>query len=201
MKIHETRGTPNGRRLRVFLAEKGLDIPGEEVDLRGGGNLSAEFRARNPFARIPVLELDDGTCIAESVAISRYFEELHPTPPLFGRTPLEKATVEMWNRRAEINFLLNGANAFRNISGFFKDREEISLEWGRISEKRAAADLRLFDAHLAASQFLAGDYFSIADITLATAYDFLRRVKLDLPFDLPGVSRWYAEVSARPSFR
>ena len=201
MKLHEAP-SPNARRVHVFLKEKGLDaIDSVPVDIRGGENLSPEFRAKNPFGRVPVLELDDGTLLSESVAICRYLEGLNPEPSLFGTTPLELATIEMWNRRAEINFMLAAAGAFRNLTGFFKDREKVSAEWGTISLENAADALERFDAVLADSEFLAGDRFSIADITMGCALDFAKMVKLELPFDLPGVSRYHQALQARPSFQ
>ena len=200
MRIIEAKNTPNGRRVRVFLAEKGIHVDGANIDLRAGDNLATEHRTKNPFGRIPVLELDDGTCIAESVAICRYFEETQPKPALFGTDAKSRANVEMWNRRAELNFLMPGAQAFRNITGFFKDREKISAEWGQISLEAAAAALPLFDAALLQSKFLAGDAFSIADITFGVALDFCQAVKLQLPFDLPNVKRYRADLAARPSW-
>jgi glutathione S-transferase len=200
MHIIEAKGTPNGRRVRVFLAEKGIEVPAVNIDLRAGDNLSAAHRAKNPFARIPVLELDDGACISESVAICRYFEELQPNPPLFGTDANSKAVVEMWNRRAELNFLMPGAQAFRNLTGFFKDREQISAQWGAISQDAAAEALTLFDTVLAQSRFLAGATFSIADITFGCALDFLQIVQLKLPFDLPNIKRYREELASRPSW-
>jgi glutathione S-transferase len=200
MQIIDGKGTPNGRRVRVFLAEKGVTVPSVFIDLRAGDNIGAAHRARNPFGRVPVLELDDGTCIAESVAICRYFEELQPTPALFGSDTMSRVMVEMWNRRAEINFLLPGAQAFRNMTGFFKDREKISAEWGAISQEATADALAIFDERLGQSRFLAGDSFSIADITFGVALDFFQAVKLELPFDLPNVTRYRAELAARPSW-
>ncbi|NJN50917.1 MAG: glutathione S-transferase family protein [Gammaproteobacteria bacterium] len=199
MHIIEAKGTPNGRRVRVFLAEKGVTVEGVNIDLRAADNLSEAHRAKNPFGRIPVLELDDGSCIAESVAICRYFEETHPKPPLFGTDAKSRATVEMWNRRAELNFLMPVAQAFRNLTGFFKDREQISAEWGGISKEVAAGTLPLFDAALADAKFLAGE-FSIADISFGCALDFAQAVKLDLPFDLPNISRYRADLAKRPSW-
>ena len=200
MQLYEATGTPNGRRVHIFMAEKGVELSRVQVDLRGGENIGEAFRKKNPFGRIPVLELDDGTCIAESVAICRYLEATHPAPVLFGGDALSQAKVEMWNRRAEIGFLMNVAMAFRNITGFFKDREKVSKEWGEISQETAASTLRLFDDHLADNEYLAGDEFSIADITLCCAYDFGTAVKVELPTDVPNISRWHQQLSARPSF-
>ena len=200
MKLYTTSASPNGRRVNVFLAEKGIEVPKQEVDLRGGENLSDEFRGMNPFGRVPVLELDDGSFLTESVAISRYFEGVQSEPVLFGTTTFEQATVEMWNRRAELNFMLPVAQAFRNISGFFKDRETVVPDWGQVQEEVARQTLALFDARLGESEFLAGDRFTIADITLGVALDFGRTTGRELPYDLPNVSRWHALVASRPSF-
>jgi glutathione S-transferase len=201
MKLHEAP-SPNARRVQVFLKEKGIEAPPSvAVDIRGGENLSEEYRALNPFGRVPVLELDDGTCLAESVAICRYFEGLHPEPCLFGTEPLEQATIEMWNRRAEINFLLPAAAAFRNLTGFFKDREKVSKEWGAISLETAADGMTRFDQALADRQYLAGDAFSIADISLGVGLGFAQQIKLELPFDLPNIARYLEQLNARPGFQ
>ena len=201
MRLHESP-SPNARRVHVFLKEKGVEAPPTvRVDIRGGENLSDAYRKLNPFGRVPVLELDDGTCLAESVAICRYFEGLHPEPSLFGREPLEMAIIEMWNRRAEINFMLQATGAFRNLTGFFKDREKVSKEWGAIALGNAADALQRFDTALNDSRFLAGETFSIADITFAVALQFAQMVKLDLPFDLPNIERYLNEVGSRPSFQ
>ena len=200
MKLH-VAPSPNALRVEIFMQEKGIEpFASQTYDLRSGDNLSAEFRQMNPFGRVPVLELDDGTFLAESVAICRYLEGLHPEPALFGSTPLELAQVEMWNRRAELNFMLPAASSFRNLSGFFKDREKICEEWGLISAEVAAAALAVFDEHLASSTFLAGDAFSVADITFAIAVNFAERVQVDLPYDLPNIARYRQAIAARPSF-
>ncbi len=199
MKLHESP-SPNARRVQVFMAEKGIDCERVPVDIRAGENLTPEYLAKNPGGRVPVLELDDGTFIAESVAICRYLEALHPEPNLFGSDPLEIATIEMWQRRAELNFMSEVAGAFRNITGFFKDRETCVKEWGEVCAEKAPKALNMFDARLAENQYLAGDKFSNADITLGIAIDFARMVKVVEVPDLPNLSRWHAEVSARPSF-
>ncbi|MCZ6656881.1 MAG: glutathione S-transferase family protein [Gammaproteobacteria bacterium] len=200
MQLYWAQGTPNGRRVDIFLAEKGIEMARVNVDLRGGENLREEFRKINPFGRVPVLQLDDGSHLSESVAICRYLENQHPDPCLFGSTPETAAQVEMWSRRAEMNFFLQVAMAFRNITGFFKDREKVSPEWGEISQETAAQALPIFDARLGESEYLAGDAFSIADITLCCAYDFAKAVKVQIPTDLPNVNRWHAALSERPSF-
>ncbi|REJ83829.1 MAG: glutathione S-transferase family protein [Acidobacteria bacterium] len=199
MKLYEAP-SPNAKRVHVFMAEKGIDCERVTVDLRAGENLSDEYRSKNPGARVPALELDDGTVIAESVAICRYFEVTHPEPVLFGSGALEQATVEMWQRRAEIGLMLNVAMAFRNISGYFKDRETCVEEWGRVAAGHAVAAVPMFDARLADSRYLAGERFSIADITLAVTLQFARRVQVELP-EMENVARWEAEVRERKSYK
>ena len=200
MKLHEAP-SPNARRVQVFLREKGIPAPPSvTVDIRGGENLTEAYLALNPFGRVPVLELDDGTCLAESVAICRYFEGLHPEPCLFGSEALEQATIEMWNRRAELNFMMPAAQAFRNLTGFFKDRETVSAEWGAIALETAGDGLARFDKALADRQYLAGDAFSIADISFGVALGFAQQIKLELPFELPNIVRYLEQINARPSF-
>ena len=201
MKLHTTPSTPNHRRVAIFLAEKGIDLAQETVDLRGGQNISERFREMNPFGRIPVLELDDGSYLAESVAICRYFEGVQPAPALFGSDARSAAEVEMWTRRAEISFLMPIAAAFRNISGFFKDRETVVPEWGHAQAAVAAETLPRFDERLADSAFLAGPDFSVADITLAITLEFAQRTQQELPYDLPNVTRWWDDVKARDSWQ
>ena len=200
MKLYESP-SPNARRVQVFMAEKGIDMERVPVDIRGGENITPEYLAKNPAGRVPVLELDDGTFIGESVAICRYLEGLHPEPNLFGEGPLESALVDMWQRRVELNFMAEVAGAFRNITGFFKDRETCVAEWGQVCAEKAPKALAMFDAQLADNTYLAGDKFSIADITLVIALDFAKMVKVvELP-ELENISRWYAEVNQRPSFQ
>lgn len=199
MQLYTTSASPNGQRVNVFLKEKGIEVPTTEIDLRGAENLSDDFRARNPFGRVPVLELDDGSHLAESVAICRYFEGLHPEPNLFGAPGLEAAQIEMWMRRVELNYLQPVAQAFRNSTGFFKDREECSAEWGRIATGNARAAAELFNEQLAERAFFLGERYSIADLTFAIAVTFAKNVGQDHT-DLPNIERHRAAVTARPAF-
>lgn len=204
-KIHQTRIAPNARRLRIFLAEKGVqNVEFVTVNILEGENLGPNFRAKNPFGRIPVLEFEDGSVLSESVAIARYFEEIQPEPPLFGVGPLGRATVEMWHRRVEISFMVPAAQAFRNISGVFKDREYCDPVYGREMSKVAVKSLKLFDDHLQGSLFLAGDNYSIADATFTAILDFALGAKVALPEDvldgLDGLNRWREAMAARPSY-
>lgn len=199
MKLHEAP-SPNARRVQIFMAEKGIDYERVRVDIRAGDNLSPEYRAKNPAGRVPVLELDDGTFLAESVAICRYLEALHPEPNLFGAPGLEQATVEMWGRRAEFNFAQNVAGAFRNITGIFKDRETTVEAWGQVCAEVASQALKMFDERLAKSAYLAGDRFSIADISLGVAVDFAEAVKVIPLHELEHIARWRAQLASRPSW-
>ena len=199
MKLYEAP-SPNARRVHIAMAEKGIELDRVAVDIRGGENLSDEFLAKNPGGRVPVLELDDGTYIGESVSISRYLDAIGEGPMLFGDTPLAQAQIDMWQRRAEFNFFLEVASAFRNITGFFKDRETCVEAWGVVCADRAPKALSMFDAQLEHSEFLAGDQFSVADITLGVGLDFARSVKVvELP-ELPNIKRWNMQLNARASF-
>ena len=198
MKLHESP-SPNARRVHIFLAEKGLEMERVRVDIRGGENLTPEYLAKNPSGKVPTLELDDGTFLAESMAICRYLEGIRPEPNLFGVDPLEQATVEMWARRAEINLMLNVAMAFRNISGFFKDREKCMPEWGQIAAERAVDAVGAFDQRLGESRFLVGDRFTVADITFGVGYEFAAMVKVELP-QTGNIDRYLGELRQRESW-
>lgn len=203
MKLYESKVAPNARRVRMFLAEKGLldQVDYIELDLQGGDNISAEFRKKNPLAKIPVLELDDGTYLSESIAICRYFEALHPETPLMGVTPLEQATIEMWQRRCEIYFMNIIGMGFQHTTGFFADRMTPVKEWGEECVKGAGKFFKLLDAQLANHQYVAGDVFSVADITAVVSIDFARVIKLRMPEDMENLKRWYDEIQQRPSIK
>ena len=199
MKLYDTTMAPNPRRVRIFLAEKGITVPTEQVDLGAMAHTSDDFRKKNPLMRVPVLELDDGTCISESMAICRYFEETQPEPPLFGRDPKEKALVEMWNRRVELNVYNTVAAAFRHGNPAMAQREEQVAEWGAVNQRRAPEMLSFLDQALAGSEYLVGNYFSVADISALVAVDFARIIKVRMGDEHKNLARWHAKVSARPS--
>jgi len=200
MKLFDGGRAPNPRRVRVFLAEKGIEVPLAPVDMSAMEHRSAEIASRNPLQRLPVLELDDGTVICESVAICRYFEDLHPEPALFGRGALGKALVEMWQRRMEFNLLTPVAQAFRHIHPAMKEWEVPQIpEWGEANKPKAVEFLRLLDGELAGREFVAGDEYSIADITGLIALDFMKPARIQLPDELTNVLRWRAAISSRPS--
>lgn len=200
MKILETRTAPNPRRVRVFLAEKGIEIPFEQVDMTKGEHKSDAFTSLNKLQRVPVLILDDGTPLCESIAICRYFEELQPDPPLFGTGPLERALVEMWQRRVELGLLASVANAFRHLHPAMATLEVPQVPaWGEANKPRAIEMLQLLDEQLAGHRYLAGDAYSVADITAMVAIDFMKPARIARPEGLANLDRWYAEVSSRPS--
>ena len=200
MKILETRSAPNPRRVRIFLAEKGVTVPYEEWDLTKGVLKSAEFTKLNAFQRVPVLVLDDGSTIAETMAICRYFEEINPLPALFGTGAKPRAVIEMWNRRMEIGLLFHVAAAFRHLHPSMATLEVPQIkDWGEINKPRAQETVKMMDEQLGHSRFIAGDSFSVADITALCAVDFMRPARIQRPEGLANVDRWYAEVSTRPS--
>lgn len=199
MHLYTTSASPNGQRVNVFIKEKGLDVPLTEVDIMGGENLGDEFTARNPFGRVPVLELDDGRYLSESVSICRYLEGLSPEPNLFGTDATETAFIDMWLRRVDINLQMPVAQAFRNTSGIFKDREVCHEEWGKISMDIARDAAGKFNDHLASNEYLMGDRYSAADIMLAITLGFAKRTGQDF-FDMEHLKRYNDQVRARPAF-
>ena len=200
MKLYDGGRAPNPRRVRIFLAEKGIEVPLVPVDMGAMGHRSPEVASRNPLRRLPVLELDDGTVITESVAICRYFEETHPEPPLFGTGAVGKAKVEMWQRRMELNFLSAVASAFRHLHPAMKEWEVPQIaEWGEANKPKALDFLAFLDSELADREFVAGDTFSIADITGMIGIDFMKPARIAVPDECANVRRWNAAVASRPS--
>jgi glutathione S-transferase len=200
MKLYDSPVAPNPRRVRIFLAEKGIELPKVSVDLAKLEQKTADYKAINPLQRIPALELDSGEIISETIAICRYFEEIQPDPPLFGRDALEKARVEMWQRRAELDFFFPIALAFRHSHPAMIEMEKPQIpQLVELNRPKALAFARLLDSELANRRFLAGDHYSIADITALVAADFARPARIAFPDDLVHLARWKEEVSARPS--
>ena len=206
MRLYVWGKAPNPRRVRMYLAEKGLSVPTE--DAGDGPQLSATYKAKYPFAMVPMLELDDGTQIGEAMAICRYFETLHPTPALMGTDAKEKALVEMWERRAYDEGLIGAAEVFRNSHPAFKDRSipgyADPVPQVQALEMRGRQRLRrffeMFDRQFANNQFVAGDHISVADITALCAIDFAKnRAETGIPENHGNVRRWHLAVSTRPS--
>lgn len=206
MKFYDCAGAPSPRRVRIFLAEKGITVPTVQVDLRNGEQLTQAFRAINPDCTVPVLELDDGTRIADAVGICVYFEALQRAPPLMGSDPKTKAVITAAQRRAERDGFYTVVEAFRNFTPGLKGRaltgahdyEQIPA----LAERGRARVLRFFEtmeAALAGRAFVCGPDYSIADITTLVTVDFAKRIKLTIPEASANLRRWYDEVSARPS--
>lgn len=202
MKLYDSKMAPNPRRTRIFLAEKGITVPTEQVDMMTMAHKTPEYTAINPLQRMPALVLDDGTVIAESIAICRYFEALQPEPPLFGVGAKEIATVEMWNRRCEINFFANVAAVFRHLHPAMKELEVPQVPaYAEAMRPRAVWFLEFLNKELSGREFVAGDRFSVADITTLCAVDFMKPSRIVMPEGLDHLKRWHAAVSARPSAR
>jgi glutathione S-transferase len=202
MKLYDSRMAPNPRRARIFLAEKGISLPTEQVDILAMQHKTPEYAQINPLQRMPALVLDDGTIITESIAICRYFEVLQPEPPLFGVGAKEVALVEMWNRRCEFNLFANVAAVFRHLHPSMKELEVPQIPaYAEAMRPRAIWFLELMDKELATREFIAGDRYSVADITALVSVDFMKPSRIAMPEALANVRRWHAAVSARPSAR
>ncbi|MFP6759315.1 MAG: glutathione S-transferase family protein [Alphaproteobacteria bacterium] len=208
MKLYDWKMAPNTRRVRMFLAEKGIELEIEEVGQAEFPALEDDFLAKSPSRLAPVLELDDGTCIAESIAICRYLESLHPDPPLMGADPKSAAVIEMWERRAEAEGMQAVAELFRNSHPAFVDRglpgwdEPIAQVEALVERGRARTDhfFKIFDDRLAESEYVGGDTFSVADITTLCSADFSAgAAQVPIPDDAVHMQRWHKAVSARPS--
>lgn len=189
---------PNPRRVRIYVAEKGLDLPEIAVDLRAREHKGAEHRARNPAGQVPTLVLDDGRALSESVSICRYLEALHPDPPLFGSSAFETAEIDQWIRRVEFILASPVAMFWRHAHPFTAALLSQFPAFGESNRQIAAQAMRWFDMQLAERDHLAGGY-SMADICLLTSIDFAGWIGLAMPDDCAHLARWHAAVSARPS--
>jgi glutathione S-transferase len=208
MRLFDFVLAPNPRRVRMFLAEKSVDIPLVQVNTREREQFDEAFVARNPLKAVPVLELDDGTCISESVAICRYIEEIHPQPPLMGTDAKDKAIVEMWNRRVELVGYAAAAEAVRNSLPMFEDRGLSGVSGGvpqipalvERGKKTLGRFFELLNGQLADNAFVAGPAFTIADITAFVTIEFAKRADVAIPAKgAENVARWHAEIAVRPS--
>ncbi|HHI82129.1 MAG TPA: glutathione S-transferase, partial [Rhizobiales bacterium] len=180
-------------------AEKGIDIERRAVDIMREEHKTAEMSRLNPFQRVPFLVLDDGQVISESIAICRYLEELHPEPQLFGRTMVERALVEMWQRRIELELLFPIAHTFRHSHPAMAHLENPQIsQWSEVNRDRAFATMALLDKELSQRPFIAGDAYSVADITALCSIDFMRVAGMRIDEDHKNLKRWHDEVSARP---
>jgi len=206
MKFYDCKTAPSPRRVRIFLAEKGIELDTVQVDLGSGEQFSDEFRRINPDCVVPVLQLDDGQCISEVLAICSYLDALHPVPALFGETPEQKATTLMWNAKVEQQGLLAVADAFRNSAKGLANKALTGPEsYPQIPElaergrHRVECFLRRMDDRLADSVYIASDFFSVADISALVFVEFAAWIKIAVPPGAENLQRWYGDVSRRPS--
>jgi len=205
LKFYDCKTAPSPRRVRVFIAEKGIDIETVQVDLGSGEQFSEAFRRINPDCVVPVLELDDGTILTEVVAICDYLESLYPEPPLMGKTPLERASVLMWNAKVEQLGLWAMAEAFRNsVKGLSNQAVTGPDSYPQIPElaergrQRVARFFERLDDELAERDFLAGSFYSMADISALVVVDFAAWIKIAVPEEAVNLKRWYGAVASRP---
>lgn len=208
MKFYDCATAPSPRRVRIFAAEKGIELDTVQVDLANGEQFGSAFRQINPDCTVPVLELEDGTCLSEVVAICQYLEEMQPEPSLFGTTPAERALITMWNVKVEQQGFSAGGEAFRNAAkGLRMHAIPGPDSFAQIPElaKRGRERVQLFfnklDEQLAKRKFIAGENYSIADISAMVVVDFSSWIKITIPDDASYLNRWYELVTARPSAR
>jgi len=201
MKFYNSVG-PNPRMVRMFMAEKGIDLPKVEVDLRGGENRREPYTKLNPSGQCPALELDDGTIIAEITAICEYIDELpSDKPSLVGRTPEERAVTRMWTRRVDLNICEPAANGFRFSDGLklFQSRIRVIPEAAEGLKATARDKLKWLDGLMAGKQFVAGERLTMADILLFAFLDFMKNVNQAFDPELKNIAAWYERMKARPS--
>ena len=201
MKLYDLKTGMKPRRVRIFLAEKGVAIDRVDIDMIGGENKRAEFLSKNPMGTMPVLELDSGEYLSESMAICRYLEELHPAPNLFGATALERARIEMWNRRMELEIMAPMTDGFVHLSPFWVGRRPQVAQYGELAHSHVKNRLGWIDAELATRDYVAGDRYTVADITLQCALLLGRNTGMPVPETLLNLQRWYKSVTGRPTAR
>jgi len=191
---------PNPRRVRIFLAEKGVAVPMQAVSIVRGEHRAPDYLAINPLGQTPALALDDGVVLTESVAICRYLEVLHPDPPLFGADARAGAEIDMWLRRIELRLMVPLGNVWVHTHPFtVRVVRQRFTEFGESQKPRVHAAMREFDTALADRAWLDGRGFSIADIVLLTTIDFADFVGLAIPEECTALRDWHVRASARPS--
>lgn len=200
MKLYgEDNPAPNPRRVRIFLAEKGITLEHERVPLRERAHKAESFLEKNSLGQVPVLELDDGSFLSESVSICRYLEGLHPEPPLFGTTPKAQATIDMWIRRVELQLMMPIAQVWRHAHPLTAALLKQYTDFGESNRAVAERAYRWLDGELADRTFIAGDAYSMADIVALTTVDFGRFIGVPPPEDCTALLSWLARVTQRPS--
>ncbi|SUZ79603.1 uncharacterized protein METZ01_LOCUS32457, partial [marine metagenome] len=202
VKLYDLPPSPNARRVRIFIAEKGLEIPIVPVNMMTGENQSEDYLAKNSLGKMPLLELDDGTCIAESAAICRYLEEMNPNPPLMGRNPLERALVEMWHRRMELEFLIPMITIFLHTGEMWKDRVTQIPQVAETGILNVKERMEWLDRELDGKEFITGEDYTVADIAAQCAFVMGKAaLGLRIAEDQLNLSNWFTRVSSRPTAR
>tara|TARA_B100001013_G_scaffold97198_1_gene54478 strand:+ start:463 stop:1074 length:612 start_codon:yes stop_codon:yes gene_type:complete len=202
VKLYDLPPSPNARRVRIFIAEKGLEIPIVPVNMMTGENQSEDYLAKNSLGKMPLLELDDGTCIAESAAICRYLEEMNPNPPLMGQNPLERALVEMWHRRMELEFLIPMITIFLHTGEMWKDRVTQIPQVAETGILNVKERMEWLDRELDGKEFITGEDYTVADIAAQCAFVMGKAaLGLRIAEDQLNLSNWFTRVSSRPTAR
>ncbi|MEO8601457.1 MAG: glutathione S-transferase family protein [bacterium] len=199
MKLYDFALAPNPKKVRVYLAEKGLEIPVEQVDVMNGANRKPDFLQKNPLGGLPVLQLDDGSHLTESLAIIEYLEELHPTPPMLGTSAVERARVRATERICELGVLFGIATVFQNTHAFFAARVKQSADAAEQGRLRLATNLKVLDAKIGNQPFVCGAQPTIADCTLFAALEMAAFAEIPVDPGLQNVGRWHAAFKQRPS--
>lgn len=199
MIFYDGGGAPNARRVRIYLSEKGLDIPMKTIDIMKGEHKTDEYKKISPLSQVPALELDDGTFITESIAICRYFEALNPDPNLMGTDPNEIAIIEMWQRRLELLLMMPIASVFRHGHPAMAHLENQVIEWSEANKPRILSFYNWLDQQLKGKDFICLDRYTLADVTALTCFEFAKWPKINIPEDCLNLKKYYQMLSDRPS--
>ncbi|ASP40522.1 glutathione S-transferase [Bacterioplanes sanyensis] len=200
MKLYSARRAPSPRRTLMLLAEKDLQLDIIYLDLADGENLRPPFIQHNPMAKVPLLQLDDGSYLSEAAVINRYLDEYSGSPLLTGVDAASRARIDMWDRRVEFGFMLPVAHCFQHTSGYFADRMTPVPAYGEVAGQQARDFLAILQQQLQHHEYVAGDAFSVADITAVCALDFARVVKIKAGEEHPAIHAWYQRMQQRPSY-
>ena len=199
MIFYDGGGAPNARRVRIYLSEKGLDIPMKTIDIMKSEHKTDEYKKISPLSQVPALELDDGTFITESIAICRYFEALNPDPNLMGTDPNEIAIIEMWQRRLELLLMMPIASVFRHGHPVMAHLENQVIEWSEANKPRILSFYNWLDKQLKGKDFICLNRYTLADVTALTCFEFAKWPKINIPEDCLNLKKYYQMLSDRPS--
>tara|TARA_Y100001970_G_scaffold1917_1_gene2282 strand:+ start:90 stop:698 length:609 start_codon:yes stop_codon:yes gene_type:complete len=199
MILYDFVPAPNPRRVRIFLHEKGIEVPTKQIDIMKGEHKKKEYKKASPLSQVPTLELDDGTFITESIAICRYFEALQPEPSLMGDNAEEIAIIEMWQRRFELLLMIGIANTYRHGHPAMAALEDQIKEWSEASRPRVIKMMYWFDKQIEDKEFICLNKFTIADISALVCFDFAKWPKIEIPSDCTNLLHYYKRLNSRPS--